>query len=245
MTQPFVAPFKRSMEIEGEPIFLKFVLDGSGSMNAIKRELVNSFNRDCIGALHAVNTKERACIRASGAVFSDGYEDLWYGYRMLPELIAAPVQLSQVNGPGLGGGTALYGATLKGYGQLVKASTRFAGTLNKWASAKLVVMTDGANNRDPTDENDVHKVITWKERGVTVQKLLFYFKTEDGLDKVTFGRNSARCGFDETFFLDEHGTDPQSLQRAIRSAMKLMSEASLNRTSGGFQRFTQAELLRW
>jgi hypothetical protein len=244
--QPFVAPFRRtSKENEGDPIFIKFVLDGSGSMDSIKSDMVDSFNLDCIGALHAVNSQERPMLRVSGAVFSDDYNDLWYGYRTLSELIAAPVRRDQLSGPGLGGETALYSATLKAYGQLVQASTRSAGTLKKWAQAKLIIMTDGANNKAPYDEETVHKAITYTEAGVTTQKLLFYFKTRDGLDKLTFGRKAGKCGFDEVFFMDNHGTDARSLQHAIRVAMKLLSEWTLSRSTPNVQRVPNAELLRW
>ncbi len=119
--------------------------------------------------------------------------------------------------------------------------------INKWTYIKLLVFSDGANNEEPSDPAEVRKAFDWQQPLVETEKLLFYFQTEWGLNKIKFGRQAAECGFDKTFFFDEHSLDTDSLKRELRRAMYLISDEGCANAplSRKVRAFTPNEMKNW
>jgi hypothetical protein len=222
-SQPLVAPFDSKEESNGTPIIIKYLLDASGSMQGITEELADSFNHSCLAAILGAHKSTKPMIRVGAAAFGDELVHIIPGYRALHELGEAPVSVKQLTGPGLGNCTALFKSVIQGYGQLVQASDLVHTDVNKYVDAELVVLTDGRNNLEPSNTEEVRKVITWRQEYVRVKKILVYFKTHQGLVKREFADMARACGFDHAFFIDEHNTDRASLLKALRHTMNILS----------------------
>ncbi|MCX6808692.1 MAG: hypothetical protein NTW50_03425 [Candidatus Berkelbacteria bacterium] len=66
----YVTPFSPDQETKGTPTLINLLVDGSGSMDPIKPELVASINQDFLGALQAINDTEKKTVRVHAEVFN-------------------------------------------------------------------------------------------------------------------------------------------------------------------------------
>lgn len=242
----YVTPFNRTKESGDEPKLVSLLADCSDSMNAVLGMLAIAISRDFLGALYGVNKRDRKVLRVHADAFSYGFNPLWKGFRALWDGLGEnPVKESELYGEGLGGQTALYQSSMLAFGHLVTASDLLARQMNTRAKSVLIVLTDGANNLAPegTDGTSrVRQAFTHEQDRVEVRKVLAYFKTEGGLNKRAFGRAAAQCRFDEVFFFDEHSTDPATLKKEIRRAIKILSDEGLRNQADVV---TLEELLTW
>jgi len=228
-----VTPYNFSQESRGEPILINMLVDCSGSMDPIKPELANSLNEAYIGALNGVNRSQWPLLRIHAEVFSDESFPLWDGFKAIWELSPNTVRLSQLNGSGLGGGTALFQSIKDGYRQLMDASKKMSEQLNnRIVNAKLIVLTDGANNRDPQGNSgmsQIRQMFICERSYASPNTYLAYFKTGQGVSEKEFTDTATACAFNEVLIFDQHGTDISSLRRQIRHTIKLLSDRGLAR----------------
>jgi hypothetical protein len=220
-----VTPFAIDRENEAEPNLINLLVDGSGSMDPIKGELAKAIMDDFIGAFRGINQNERPLVRVGAEVFGTEIKPLWDGFKAIWELDKIRVTESQLNGPGLGGWTALHKSTMTGFGHLLQASSDIADSMNKNALGKLIVLTDAANNCEPKGQNGINQVFkTFRhpQENVEITKILVYFETELGLNEAEFINTANECGFDEIILFT--GLDHKNLQKEIRTAIRLLSD---------------------
>lgn len=135
-----------------------FAIDASGSMDDVAQELVDSFNDVLVPALKGTSKDVIDGIRVAAMAFSGHVYPLWNGeFHNINEVPKLTMQ--EYYGPG-GGSTALNRAIIEGMSQLAAFSTNvlydMTGTM---PHATLVVLSDGGNNEDPRDPDDVRKLI--------------------------------------------------------------------------------------
>ncbi|MCX6808693.1 MAG: hypothetical protein NTW50_03430 [Candidatus Berkelbacteria bacterium] len=106
--------------------------------------------------------------------------------------------------------------------------------MNKNTKAKLIVLTDGANNQPPYNEDgtsQVYRTFNHPQDWVTTEKILVYFRTDLVVSEEQFVEIADACGFNELIIFDQHKTNREALRKEIRRVIHLLS----NRRAFGHQ----------
>lgn len=215
----------------GAPIIFDVILDCSGSMDDLHDELVDCFNTIMIPALAGVCQRNKSSLRLGCMLFSGQLIPAWYGYKSLKELGPKPLKREMLNQPGLGGGTALYGAMRAGLLWTADAMKEMKDEGDgEIPTGKIIILTDGANTLDPSDPSIVTKTIGQLGRA-RIQKVIGFFNTSQGLKKHEFDTMVKNTGFEGIGFYDISGEGNLAKKRAsFRHHFELFSrEATANK----------------
>lgn len=231
-------PKEHGKEI-GVPIFFDVILDISGSMSDFYDELVYCFNNIMIPALKKAGERYKGSLRIGCLLFSDELVPAWRGYRSLDELGQNPLKKKMLEQNGLKGYTALYGAMRAGILWTAAAMEymREKGD-GEVPKGKIIILTDGANNKPPMEEAIVMKTLAsigkenrkaFKDRGKD-NLLIGYFNTSEGLSKNDFMKMAEKTGFEGLGFYDiAKGGTLEEKRAAFRHYFGIFSSQATNR----------------
>jgi len=223
---------KSSKEV-GQPMVFDIIIDISVSMDTLYDELVKSFNTIMIPALAKASESYKGGMRIGCLLFSDELIPAWEGFKTLDELGKEPLKRSALNHSGLRGWTALYGAmragvlwTAAGMEYLRK---RGEGEV---AKGKIIVLSDGANNRPPEREaavaNAFNEIPALERRNI--QSLIGFFKTGGGLSESDFQVMAKKTGFEGLGYYDlTKGKTLKEKQAAFRHYFEIFSSRAAAR----------------
>jgi hypothetical protein len=212
-----------------------FILDASPSMDPVANALRNGFNNDFVPAVKAAREDDISALRIGGCAFSSGSPTpIWKGpngdyFHAIDEL---PQLSTREYDPNNGWGTDLHRAITEGSA----TAFRYAGELQQQTGmdvdVDIIILSDGANNGQPTDPRDVKQMI--KGRDVTrVRYVFFYFDTEWGLSDPK-GYATRDLGIDgeqvESFDRKPNETPAEQAHR-FRRLMAVMSRVSAARNT--------------
>lgn len=183
----------------GQPIILDFILDITGSMVDFYDVLMDCFNDIMIPSLKEAGRRYKGPMRIGCLLFSEKMVPAWEGFRTLDQLGAKPLKRGMLNQPGLQGWTALYGAMRAGVLWTAAAMDHLYETSpgGEVCKGKVIVLTDGANNKPPMEESAVTNALDEIGRinRRNLQAMVGFFKTDDGLTQSQFETMVKKTGF--------------------------------------------------
>ena len=206
---------------------VKFVFDGSSSMDPVKDELITCFNEVVIPGLLGGAADQGGAIRVGGMKFNQRVTPLWLnadaGFHPLRDL---PPLTSQDYRPS--GTTALNQAAL----DMVTAGMAYALQLRSKTGSNpevvLAVLSDGANNCRPDDPDIVYRVLSQlsPELFTTV---FIGFETNE---RVDFRAVAQAMGFRDIIHSKrEPGETEEDQRRRFRHVMGVFSQSLVKRAS--------------
>lgn len=219
----------RNSEI-GEPTIFDVILDCSGSMDDLRDDLVDCFNTIMIPALAGVCQRNKNALRLGCMLFSGQLIPAWYGYKSLKELGPKPLKREMLDQPGLGGGTALYGAMRAGLLWTASAMKEMSDEGDgETPTGKIIILTDGANTLEPSDPSTVKRTVDGLGKA-KVKKVIGFFNTSQGLKKHEFDAMVKNTGFEGVGFYDiAGGSDLKAKRASFRHYFDLFSKDAANK----------------
>ena len=220
------APMKYGKEI-GQPIIFDVILDISGSMELFYDELVDCFNDILIPSLKEAGERYKGSTRVGCLLFSEKLIPAWYGYKDLADLGKKPLKKAMLEQDGLRGYTALYGAMRTGI--LWTAATMEYMHKNgrgEMPKGKIIVLSDGANNREPRETASVIKSINSIDKlyAKNLQRVIGFFNTDDGLTRDQFNVMAKETGFEGLGFYEiAKGVSDKEKRASFRHHFKIFS----------------------
>lgn len=232
-----INPFKGSIN----PTVINMLIDDSRSMTPMRQNgiVTGALNEVMFPGLEGAHPANVNLLRVALGVFSDSkVKSLTErpGFYSLDELKRKPITNDRFGGKGLDGNTALYASMISGIQHCVEAAFSIQNGLNcNKVSAKVIILTDGANCTDnPTTPSDVQRVINQvgveTKHRVDLTVYLAYFKTDSGMDRNQFIQVARSCGLQEKnchFWADhsissDNPADDQ--KRAFRRLIQILSQ---------------------
>jgi hypothetical protein len=212
----------------GQPIIFDFILDITGSMVKFYDELVDCFNDIMIPSLKEAGRRYKGPMRIGCLLFSEKMVPAWQGFRTLGELESKPLKRSMLNQPGLQSWTALYGAMRAGVLWTAAAMDHMqenskGGEVSK---GKIIVLTDGANNKPPMEETAVTDALgdIGRINRRNLQSMVGFFKTDDGLTRPQFEAMAEKTGFQGLGFYEiARGGSLEEQRSSFRHYFKIFS----------------------
>jgi hypothetical protein len=216
----------RKKEI-GQPIIFDTLFDFSGSMSEFYGELIDCFNDIMIPSLKEASQRCKQSMRLGCLLFSDKMVPAWEGFKTLEELGPNPLKKNVLNKPGLQGWTALYGAMRAGVLWTAAAMEHMRENgRGEVPKGKVIVLSDGANNRDPKNESAVTDALSsiGKLNLRNLQSTIGFFNTEDGLSRSQFDAMVAKTGFTGLGFYEiAKGGSLEDKRKSFRHHFKIFS----------------------
>jgi hypothetical protein len=179
-------------------------------------------------SLSQVKEKYAKTLRIGSFVFSDEIVPVWNGFKSINSALRYPLSMSTIKKTG-NKRTALYRTMIKCLGQSANAANQAnkSGDPSVPAKIKICILTDGANNLDPHDENTVKQITSQIQDKNQVQLVLAYFKTDDGLSIDQFNAMAKATGFDhKTYYFDiTEGKNVDERARNFRRFFGILSDS--------------------
>jgi hypothetical protein len=215
----------------GKPIIFDIILDITGSMEDYYDELVDCFNKIMIPALKGASERYKGPLRIGCMLFSEQMVPAWEGFKTLDELGAAPLKRKMLDQPGLQSWTALYGAMRAGvlWTAAAMEHMREVSEGEVVPQGKIIVLTDGANNKPPMSESAVSSAFESLGRieRRNLQALIGFFKTDQGLTKKQFDDMAKKTGFTGLGFYEiTKGGKIEDRRKSFRHQFGIFSSAS-------------------
>lgn len=219
-------PIKRDFEV-GIPIIFDVILDVTGSMEDFYSELVDCFNDIMIPSLKEAGQRYKGALRVGCLLFSEKMVPAWDGFRTLDQLGSKPLKMSMLNKPGLKSWTALYGAMRSGVLWTAAAMEHMRDTgRGEVPKGKIIVLTDGANNKPPMEEMAVKSALDdlGKITARNLQPVIGFFNTDLGLTESQFEEMVKKTGFTGCgFFNIAKGASIEERRSSFRHHFKIFS----------------------
>jgi hypothetical protein len=186
----------------GQPIIINVILNISASTEKFHNELMDCFNHIILPSFREISQRYRGAIRIGCLLFSSRLIPAWYGYKTLDEIGSQPLKRDLFERKGLQSGTALYRAMQTGIFWTAAAMERMRDTgEGEVPKGKIIVISDGANDKPPKRELTVKKALDSIEslNYRNIQLAIVFLNTVNGLDnKEQFENICQQTGFAQT-----------------------------------------------
>lgn len=226
---------EEEMAMGGGLRVVMILLDASGSMGVVGNDLRQDFNREFVPAIQAAREDDIAALRIGGMAFSDRTRPIWGAtvdgeQRFFHSLANIPELVMREYCPETGGATALHAVIIEGTARAMAFAAQVQADTGIAPDVDILILTDGANNRDPMDPTDVRTLIEGRDK-TRVRFSFFYFQTDWGLkDPLGYAVNELGIdGEDVQIFAAKPGETADDRQRRFRRLMRTMSSVSASR----------------
>lgn len=202
-------------------------LDVSPSMQDHYKTLKQCFNEIMIPSFKQVVDEHGKTIRIGAVVFSNKTSPIWDGFRKITDVANRKLSdaIIQSADPGY---TGLFRTMIHCLKHSATAATQAnkSGEPSVPAKIKICILTDGANNLDPLDANEVKQITDKICDKSQVQLVLAYFNTGGGLSKKEFEEMAKATGFDhEVYYFDlTNGKTVEERARDFRRFFEILSD---------------------
>ena len=223
-----LSPFTDEEKETDDFRLIHFGFDGSSSMDSVGDDLIASVNDVVIPGLLGGAADQVGAIRVGGLVFNHTVRSLWqsggdsgfYPLTQFPKLTKADYRPS--------GSTALNQAVLDS----VTATTAMALQVRRRTGTNpesvIAFFSDGANNQDPKDSDDVFQVLS----KLSPELFTLVFVGFETFERVDFNAIALSLGFRDV--LDsklQPGETVDDQRKRFRNVMKVFSGSLTKRAS--------------
>jgi len=213
-------------------IVMSISMDVSPSIGEIYPEIIFSFNEIMIPSLIKVKKKYQRTLRVGATAFSDYIVPIWNGFENCDEIQDKRLTMETIKKTNPNG-TALYQAMIETIQVAINAANQISKDEDTTpAKVKVLIVTDGANNRLPTDAREVRRITEELQDNRRVQLALAYFKTSHGLNRDQFNSMAKATGFfKENYYFDISSGTLEERKRSFRHFFGILSE-NMSKSSG-------------
>lgn len=221
------SPFDEDEGASDDSRIIMLVVDRSPSMEGVEEEVRNGVNEILVPALLGGAAQEVGILRMGGISFSCDRKPLWGNSGFVP-IKDLPKLDDTLYSTRRGSGTALHQAILDG----VTALTAYALDVRQKTGSNpecvLAVLSDGANNDTPHDEDPVYQVVS----RLSPELFTTIFIGFETFERVDFRTIANALGFREVWDLKKQaGEDEDGLKRRFRHMMGVFSSQLVKRAS--------------